>query len=180
MTFAKGVTSGYLPLGGSIVSNEIAATLAGGGDFNHGYTYSGHPVSCAVALENIRILEEENLVSAAETGIGVYLRERWATLADHPLVGEARMRGMMGAIELTPDKAARAGFAAGEGAVGFLCRERSFANGLIMRHVRDSMILSPPLTISRTEVDTLVELAWKTLDQTHRDATAEGLMVAAR
>ncbi|MEL6980555.1 MAG: aspartate aminotransferase family protein [Pseudomonadota bacterium] len=178
ITFAKAVTSGYLPLGGSIVSAEIAETLASGGEFFHGYTYSGHPVACAVALENLRILEEDGLIGAAESGVGLYLRERWAALAEHPLVGEARMRGMMGALELTPDKAARADFAAEEGTIGLMCRERCFANNLVMRHVRDSMILSPPLTISREEIDILVARAWTALDETYAKAKAEGLMAA--
>lgn len=169
MTVAKGLSSGYQPIGGSIIRESVAQIIEDGGDFNHGYTYSSHPVASAVALENIRILEEEGIVTRVATHTGPYLQEKWASLADHPMVGEARMVGLMGALELTPDASARANFA-NEGTVGLMTRERCFANGLVMRHVGDKMIISPPLTISDSEIDTLVELAWKSLD--------EGMVVA--
>ena len=169
MTIAKGLSSGYHPIGGSIIRESVAQVIEDGGDFNHGYTYSSHPVASAVALENIRILEEEGIVTRVATHTGPYLQEKWASLADHPMVGEARMVGLMGALELTPDASARANFA-NEGTVGLMTRERCFANGLVMRHVGDKMIISPPLTISDSEIDTLVELAWKSLD--------EGMVVA--
>ena len=148
MTIAKGLSSGYAPIGGSIVSDEVARVL-GGCEFNHGYTYSGHPVSCAVALENLRILDEEGIVTRVAEETGPYLKEKWESLAAHPLVGEARIVGMMGSIALTPDKTSRAKFASEPGAVGYICRERCFANNLVMRHVGDRMIISPPLVISR-------------------------------
>ncbi len=178
MTIAKGLSSGYQPIGGSIVSDEIADVI-GAVEFNHGYTYSGHPVAAAVALENLAIIEEEKLVDRVASDIGPYLAEKWQSLTEHPLVGEARIVGMMGSIALTPDKSTRAAFAAEAGTAGFICREFSFANGLIMRHVYDRMIIAPPLVISREEVDTLVERAWKTLDQTLVRLTGEGLMHAA-
>ncbi|SFE40343.1 aspartate aminotransferase family protein [Roseivivax sediminis] len=178
MTIAKGLSSGYQPIGGSVVSNEIARVI-GGGEFNHGYTYSGHPVACAVALENLRILDEEGIVDRVRDDTGPYLQERFAALTDHPMVGEAKIKGMMGSLALTPDKAARASFAADAGTVGLLCRERCFANDLIMRHVGDRMIVSPPLVISRPEIDTLVERAWKSLDEAMAEAETQGLMKAA-
>lgn len=179
MTIAKGLSSGYLPIGGSIVRDEVAEVIASGGEFAHGYTFSGHPVSCAVALENLRILQDEKIVLKAKTEIMPYMQRRWAELADHPLVGEARMEGLMGAIELTPDKARRAKFAAKAGTVGLLTREICFANGLVMRHVGDKMIIAPPLIISHAEIDQLMSLATKSLDQAHARAKSEGLMVAA-
>lgn len=167
MTIAKGLTSGYVPMGGSILSDKVAGVLEErGGEFNHGYTYSGHPVAAAAALANIRILQEEGIVDHVARDTGPYLAEKWATLADHPLVGEARCTGLMGALELTPDKAARAPFAAPTGTVGLICREFCFEGGLVMRHVRDTMIISPPLVISRAEIDILVERAWVALDKT--------------
>lgn len=178
MTIAKGLSSGYLPIGGSIVTDEVAAVI-GSDEFNHGYTYSGHPVACAVALENLRILDEENIVDYVKNDIGPYLQEKWRALADHPLVGEARISGMMGALELSPDKANRAAFSSSKGTVGLMCRERCFANGLIMRHVGDAMIISPPLILSRGEVDLLIERAVKSLDETHTQLKAEGLLAAA-
>ena len=177
MTIAKGLSSGYQPIGGSIIRESVAQVIEDGGEFNHGYTYSSHPVAAAVALENIRILEEEGIVDRVRDHTGPYLKEKWSSLADHPMVGEARMVGMMGALELTPDAPARAAFA-NEGTVGLMTRDRCFANGLVMRHVGDKMIISPPLTISDSEIDTLVELAWKSLDEGMATARAEGAFTA--
>ncbi|MGV6850036.1 MAG: aspartate aminotransferase family protein [Marinibacterium sp.] len=178
MTIAKGLSSGYQPIGGSVVSDDVAAVIAGT-EFNHGYTYSGHPVAAAVALENLRILEEEGIVDRVGAEIGPYLVQRWQSLADHPLVGEARIVGMMGSIALTPDKGARAPFGADPGAAGYICRERSFANGLVMRHVYDRMIIAPPLVISRDEVDLLIARARLALDETLAELDRKGLMTAS-
>ncbi|MGI9394763.1 MAG: aspartate aminotransferase family protein, partial [Boseongicola sp.] len=136
MTIAKGLSSGYQPIGGSILSDEVAEVI-GGDEFNHGYTYSGHPVAAAVALENIRILEEEKIVDHVRDVAAPYLKEKWDAMTDHPLVGEAKIVGMMGSLALTPHKDSRAAFASNPGTVGLICRERSFANNLIMRHVGD-------------------------------------------
>ncbi len=175
MTIAKGLSSGYQPIGGSIVSDEVASVIAGT-EFNHGYTYSGHPVAAAVALENLRIMEEEQIIETVRDKTGPYLAEKWRGLADHPLVGEARIVGMMASIALTPDKASRASFAADAGTAGFICRERCFANNLVMRHVGDRMIISPPLVISEEEIDTLIDRAGKALDEALDELTAKGLM----
>jgi len=178
MTIAKGLSSGYAPIGGSIVSDKIAKVM-NGCEFNHGYTYSGHPVSCAVALENLRILEEEKIVERVAQDTGPYLQEKWRALADHPLVGEARIVGMMGSLALTPHKKSRATFAADAGTAGYICRERCFANNLVMRHVGDRMIVSPPLVITKDEIDTLAERAWASLDQAAARLKEDGLMKAA-
>ncbi|MEO1564221.1 MAG: aspartate aminotransferase family protein [Pseudomonadota bacterium] len=175
MTIAKGLSSGYQPIGGSIVADHIAEVI-GEDEFNHGYTYSGHPVAAAVALENIRILEEERIVERVANHTSPYLREKWLQLGNHKLVGEARMVGLMGALELTPDKAARADFPADRGTAGYITREISFSNNLVMRHVGDAMIISPPLTIADTEIDLLIERAEKTLDQAYIKLSEEGLM----
>ncbi|MDR9484285.1 MAG: aspartate aminotransferase family protein [Sediminimonas sp.] len=177
MTIAKGLSSGYQPIGGSIVSDEVAAVL-GACEFNHGYTYSAHPVAAAVALENLRIIEEENIVGHVRDDIGPYLKHKWEALADHPLVGEARIVGMMGSIALTPHKGSRANFA-DAGAAGYMCRERCFANGLVMRHVGDRMIISPPLVLTKAEADTLIERATRSLDEAHAALKDEGLLKAA-
>ncbi|OSP55478.1 aspartate aminotransferase family protein [Pseudoruegeria sp. SK021] len=179
MTIAKGLSSGYLPIGGSIVSDEIAQVVGSAGDFNHGYTYSGHPVAAAVALETLRIMEEEQIVDRVAGVVVPYLAAAWARLAAHPLVGEARTVGMMGSLALTPDKARRARFAADAGTIGLRCREQCFANGLVMRHVGDRMIIAPPLVITEDEIDQLVDRARRALDQTLQAALADGLMVAA-
>ncbi|MBO9473743.1 aspartate aminotransferase family protein [Shimia sp. R10_1] len=174
MSIAKGLSSGYAPIGGSIVCDEVA-NVVGATEFNHGYTYSGHPVACAVALENLRILEEENILEHVRKDVAPYLKEKWEALADHPLVGEAKIVGMMGSIALTPNKETRAPFAAETGTVGYKCREHCFANNLVMRHVGDRMIISPPLVMKPSDVDVLIERARRALDQTFDQIKAEGL-----
>ena len=176
MTIAKGLSSGYIPIGGSIVSDEIAAVIGAAGDFNHGYTYSGHPVAAAVALENLRILEEENIIEHVRDVAAPYLAQKWAVLADHPLVGEAKSIGLMAALVLTPDKATRAKFKSDEGTVGLMCREFCFANGLVMRHVGDRMIIAPPLIITPADIDILIERATMALDLTYDKLKADGLL----
>ncbi|MDM8348724.1 aspartate aminotransferase family protein [Pseudomonas sp. sp1636] len=165
MTIAKGLTSGYIPMGGLIVRDEIVEVLNQGGDFNHGFTYSGHPVAAAVALENIRILREEKIVERVKAETAPYLQQRLRQLADHPLVGEVRGVGMLGAIELVKNKATRERYPSELG-VGMICRGHCFANGLIMRAVGDTMIISPPLVISKAEIDELVDKARQCLDLT--------------
>jgi putrescine aminotransferase len=179
MTIAKGLSSGYQPIGGSVVCDEVAAVMASDGDFNHGYTYSGHPVAAAVALKNLEILQDEKIIEHVRDVASPYLWERWSKLTDHPLVGEAKLVGLMGSIALTPDKASRAKFAAEAGTVGYRCRERCFANNLIMRHVGDRMIISPPLVIKPEEIDVLIERARKSLDECYAGLKEDGLLVAA-
>ncbi len=178
MTIAKGLSSGYAPIGGSIVNEEIAEVI-GGTEFNHGYTYSGHPVAAAVALENLRILEEEKIVEHVRDVAAPYLKEKWEALADHPLVGEAKIVGMMASIALTPDKASRAKFASAPGTVGYVCRDRCFANNLIMRHVGDRMIISPPLVLTPSDIDEMFVRIHKSLDEAQADIIEQGLMKAA-
>jgi putrescine aminotransferase len=149
--------------------------IAKGGEFAHGYTYSGHPVACAVASANLRIIERENLVARVRDDIGPYLAEKWRALAEHPLVGEARCTGLLGALELVRDKPGR-GFFDKRGEVGTICRDFCFSNGLIMRAVRDTMIVAPPLVITRAELDELAEKAWRCLDLTLARCRAEGRM----
>jgi putrescine aminotransferase len=165
MTIAKGLTSGYVPMGGLIVSDKVFAVINEGGDFNHGFTYSGHPVAAAVGLENLRILKEEGIVEAVKNDTGPYLQQRLGELAAHPLVGEVRGVGLLGAIELVQDKASRKRYPS-EAGVGMICRGHCFSNGLIMRAVGDTMIIAPPLVISKAEIDELVEKARQCLDLT--------------
>lgn len=136
-----------------------------GGELAHGYTYSGHPVCTAVALENIRILQDEKIVENIQGNTGPYLASRWKELGEHPLVGEARVVGMVGALELVPNKPSRA-FFEDRGKVGQLCRDIALKNGLILRATNDAMLLSPPLIITRGQIDELFEKAWKSLNQT--------------
>ena len=178
MTIAKGLSSGYQPIGGSIVSKKIAEVI-GKDEFNHGYTYSSHPVAAAVALANLNIIESEGIVERVQNETGPYLAKKWATLADHPMVGEAKIVGMMGSIALTPDKENRAKFLSLSGTVGYICRECCFANNLIMRHVGDRMIISPPLIIDKEQIDILIERAWKSLDEGMSKVKEKGLWESA-
>ena len=140
MPFAKGVTSGYLPLGGVMISDRVADVLIDkGGEFYHGYTYSGHPAACAVAIENIRILQREKLVERVRTDIGPYLKKGWGKLAEHPLVGEARMVGLLGALELVKSKEPIERFEEKQG-VGTICRDFLVSTGLVMRAVGDTIV----------------------------------------
>mgnify|MGYP001814687593 FL=1 len=146
MPFAKGVTSGYLPLGGVFVSDRVADVLVEkAGEFAHGYTYSGHPAACAVAIANLKILQRENLVERIRDDIGPYLQAKWAGLADHPLVGEARMVGLMGAFELVKNKETLARFDEKVGA-GATYRDHVTASGLCLRASGDTIICAPPFT----------------------------------
>ncbi len=180
ITIAKGLSSGYAPIGGSIICDEVFNTVANSGeDFNHGYTYSGHPVAAAVALRNLEIIEDEGILDHVRNVAHPHLMERWQGLTDHPLVGEAKLVGLMGSIALTPNKEARAKFASDAGTVGYITRERCFANNLIMRHVGDRMIISPPLVITTGEIDILVDRARKSLDEAYAKIKADGLLKAA-
>ena len=179
ITIAKGLSSGYQPVGGSILSDDVAEVVAEGGEFFHGYTYSGHPVACAVALENLRIMQEEHVVEHVAKVAHPYLKERWDALRDHPMVGETKLVGLMGSLALTPNKEKRAKFASEAGTVGYKVRERCFANDLIMRHVGDRLIISPPLVITTGEIDILIERAKKSLDEAYKIVKDEGLFVSA-
>ena len=169
ITFAKGVSSGYIPLGGVLVGERVARALVDeGGEFAHGYTYSGHPVACAVAVANIRLLQREGIVDKVRDDIGPHLAAHWQALGEHPLVGEAQSLGMMGALQLVRDKASGERFDSQLG-VGMLCRGHCFGNGLIMRAVGDRMIVAPPLVMTRAQIDEMGALIRRCLDLTLAD-----------
>lgn len=166
MSIAKGLSSGYLPIGGVMVADHVSNVLIEeGGEFFHGMTYAGHPAACAVASANIKILRDEGIIDNVKKNTGPYLQRRWRELADHPLVGEARGVGFLGALQLVADKASRTPFEANQN-VGMTCRDIAAKNGLVMRAVGDSMIISPPLIMSTDQIDELVNLAHQALDET--------------
>lgn len=161
---AKGLSSGYLPIGGVLVSERVAKVMTEEvGDFFHGYTYSGHPVAAAAAIENLRIIEEEKLVERVRDDTGPYLAEALASLADHDLVGETVSVGLMGAVQIAADKATRRRFAKPDDA-GTAVRNQCVANGVVLRATGDRMLFSPPLIISRSEIDQAVETLRDGLD----------------
>ena len=166
MPIAKGLSSGYLPIGGLMVGDRVTETVINkGGDFNHGFTYSGHPAACAVALENIRILKDEKIIEKAKHELSPYLQKKWLALGDHPMVGEARGIGMVGALELVKYKNTKTSYPSDQN-VGTICRDFCFNNGLIMRAVGDAMIICPPLVISHSEINELIDKAKLCLDLT--------------
>ncbi len=174
VTFAKGVTSGYVPLGGVMVGNRVAKVLIEqGGEFNHGYTYSGHPVACAVALANIEIMERENLVGRVKDDIGPYLAERFGELNSHPLVGVAETCGFTAGLVLVKNKQTMERFDP-DLSVGMVCRGHCFGNGLIMRAVGDRMIIAPPLVMTRAQIDEMIALIKKCLDFTYTEVKKNG------
>ena len=176
MSVAKGLTSGYVPLSAMLVGERVADMLiAEGGEYYHGFTYSGHPVACAVALANLDVIERDRLVEASSRQgekLRAALRDR---LADHPLVGEIRGVGLVGAIELTADKRTQAFFPE-EADVGMRCRNHCFRNDFIMRAVRDTMIFAPPFIIDDEQIEEFVSRAAHAIDLTYAEVKDAGLL----
>ncbi|MBN1401451.1 MAG: aspartate aminotransferase family protein [Anaerolineae bacterium] len=159
MAFAKGVTSGYLPLGGILISDEIAdvmASVPAERRWMHAYTYSGHPTCCAVGLKNIEIIEREGLVGRAAEA-GRYLIEQLSTLYSLAAVGEVRGLGMMAAVELVADREARRPFDSAE-RVGPRVQRAMFERGLFTRTRGDVICLAPPLSTSDEILDRIVQI----------------------
>ena len=161
---AKGMSSGYLPISATAVSSDIVEVLKTGGDFVHGFTYSGHPVSAAVAHRNIDIIEREGLVGRVRTDVGPYLADALARLNDHPMVGETRSIGLLGAVEIVAKPGTNERWGGAEGNAGPVVRDFCIDNGLMVRAIRDTIVMSPPLIISRQQIDDLVDIIRRSLD----------------
>lgn len=164
IAMAKGLSSGYQPISAVAVSKEIVDVLKTGGDFVHGFTYSGHPVAAAVALRNIEIMEREHLVERTRDDTGPYVAKMLVTLNDHPLVGETRSVGLLGAIEIVADKTTGARFGGAEGTAGPMVRDLCIENGLMVRGIRDTIVMCPPLIISHAQIDEMIGIIRKALD----------------
>ncbi len=172
MPMAKGLSSGYQPIAAIMIGDRVAGKIIDeAGEFTHGFTYSGHPVACAVAAKNLEIMEREHLVEHVAE-LAPYFNQGLGSLADHPLVGEVRSVGFLGAIELVKNKDPIEPFEAPVGRVGTLCRDHCFDVGLVMRGVRDSMVVAPPLICTREHIDELVDKARQALDLTFSDVKA--------
>jgi putrescine aminotransferase len=178
VTMAKGLSSGYLPVSATAVSREIVETLrTSDDDFVHGYTYSGHPVACAVALRNIEIIEREQLVSRVADDLGPFLATALRRLDDDPLVGETRSLGLIGAVEIVAKKGTNRRFGAG-GMAGPIVRDACIARGLMVRAIRDSIVMCPPYVITHEEIDRMVAIIAAALDasaETLRNGEAQAL-----
>ena len=169
MTLAKGLSSGYQPIAAVMIGERVArAIVEKGGDLAHGFTYAGHPVAAAVALENLRIIEREGLVEKVRDELGPYFTERLASLKGHPMVGETRSLGLIGAVELVQDRATKQRFEP-EGVVAAVCRERMQQRGVIVRAVRDTLVCALPLVADRGEIDRLVKVMRAALDGLGRE-----------
>ncbi len=169
MPFAKAVTNGYQPLGGVMVGDRVAEVLTGGGgEFGHGFTYSGHPAACAAALATLKILREERIVERVDRELAPHLARRWQEFNEHPIVGHANSLGMVAGLELVSDKTTRARFGK-DGHGGAVCRAKCLEHGLVMRATGDRMIIAPPLVCSTDEIDLLIERARAALDDTARE-----------
>ena len=170
VSMAKGLSSGYLPISATAVSREIVQTLRDSGEeFCHGFTYSGHPTCAAVALANLDILENEQLIERTATDTGPALaRALHEALDDHPLAGEIRVLGLIAAVEIVSEKGTNHRFGGGSGMAGGkagpIVRDACIANGLMVRAVRDTIVMSPPLTISHAEITQIAQTIKGALD----------------
>ena len=166
ITFAKAVTNGYMPLGGSLVSDKVADVLLGhGGEFAHGLTYSGHPASCAAGLATMDVLQNTSILESSANELAPYFAKALESLADHPVVGQVRAKGLVAAVELVKDKGSRERLAPESGGAVYT-RDRAIENGLMLRQTGDAMIMSPPFVTSTEEVDALVSKLTLALDRT--------------
>jgi putrescine aminotransferase len=163
LTMAKGISSGYLPLGATMLSDEMTEVLNSGGLLAHGFTYSGHPSCCAAGLANIEIIEKEKLIERVRDEIGEYFQEKLNAYRGHPAVGETRGAGLLGAIELLP-KNGKAGLTPSPG-LGMKAASIARKHGVIVRGIRDLIALSPPLIVTRGEIDELFAAVGRTLDE---------------
>jgi putrescine aminotransferase len=166
VSMAKGISSGYLPISAVAVRDHIVETLREpSGIFYHGFTYSGHPTCAAVALKNIEIIEREDLIGRTARETGPHLAKALASLRDHPLVGETRSLGLIGAVEIVSKAGTNQRF---EGPAGLGARtvvDTCLANGLVLRAGREAVVMSPPLVITPAQIDDLVAILRQSLDQ---------------
>lgn len=183
VSMAKGLSSGYLPISAVGVADHIVEAIrAKGEDFVHGYTYSGHPTCAAVALKNLEIMEREDIVGRVARETAPHLAKALAGLADHPLVGETRSRGLLGAVEIVSRKGTNQRFGGEPGKAGPIVRDLCIRNGLMVRAVRDTIVMSPPLVISKDQIDELAGILRRSLDEAEpilRDRFSEAVGAAA-
>ena len=168
MSVAKAMSSAYLPISAVLVPEFMHEPIVEAsnriGVFGHGFTYSGHPVCAAVALRNLELMEERGVFGHA-AAVSIPFQERMNSLTDHPLIGETRGKGLLGAVEIVQDKASKAAYPV-ESGVGVYCMARCEANGLLLRPLGDSLAISPPLVITETQVNELFDKLEKSLNET--------------
>lgn len=164
ITIAKGLTNGYIPMGGVLVGKRVGDVLVNqGGEFNHGFTYSGHPVAAAVGIATIKLIQNSNIIRNLQDRVIPYFAKAFKTLNEHPLVGDADSLGMVAGLVIYQDKAKRQHFPK-ENNVAFICRDFCFRNGVIMRAVGHRMILAPPLVVNEVIIDEMIDKIKISLD----------------
>lgn len=177
ITCAKGLTSGYLPLSATLVSDEIHDVISvpqvPGGLLTHGFTYSGHPVVCAAALKVIEIMERDDICGHVRD-VGPYFEEQMATLGDIPMVGDIRGSHMIHAVELVADRATRQPFDHSV-AISKRIARHAQARGAMIRPMQHIAIIAPPIVLNRGEIDTLVSVLGDSIEATAKDLAAEGV-----
>ncbi|MGA0582925.1 MAG: aspartate aminotransferase family protein [Castellaniella sp.] len=178
MTVAKALSASYLPISATLVSQKVYDRIVERtkalGVFAHGVTYSGHPACAAVALETLKIYEERDIVGHVRE-VAPHFQQRLRALADHPLVGEARGVGLIGALEITQDKASKTPFGP-QNNIAALVQNKAVDHGVLVRGIRNAVAVSPPLIITRDQIDELFDGIAHGLDQAHAVAREEGLV----
>ena len=165
ITTAKGLTSGYAPLGACLISDRLLEGLGDAGkSFKNGFTYSGHPVAAATALKNIEIFERENILDHVRT-VAPHFQARLGALADHPLVCDTRGAGLVGCLELSADGARTPETLARDYRLGGLIDELCQKQGLMVRPIINLAVMSPPLVITATEIDEMFDILGEALDE---------------
>ena len=165
---AKALSSAYLPISAVLVPDEMVDVFVEAGErwgvFGHGFTYTGHPVCAAVALKALELMEERDLFAHAAR-VGSYFQAGLRRFADHPLVGEVRGKGLLGACELVADKKTREAFPAARG-VGAYCQDRGLDHGVILRALGDTLAFCPPLIVTESDIDEILDRFGRALDDT--------------
>jgi adenosylmethionine-8-amino-7-oxononanoate aminotransferase len=178
ITCAKGLTSGYVPLGAMILSEALCAEADrdGGTVFSHGFTYSAHPVACAAALCNLAILEREKLCSHVRA-LSPYFQSRFGSLADLPMVGDVRGMGFLAGVEFVADKTSKRSFPAELG-IGKRIADGCRRRGVMVRPFGGMALVSPPLTVSREHIDAMVEALRASICELADELTKDGMHVS--
>ena len=177
ITSAKGISSGYVPLSATILSEEIYDVIsvpqADGALFTHGFTYSGHPVSCAAGLKNIEIMERDNLCGQVRE-LGPYFETQLDTLRDLPIVGDVRGKCFMMCVENVADRNTKELFPA-EVHIGNRIADHCEKRGLIIRPIAHLNVMSPPLTLTREQIDQFVSILRESIEATLADLKVQGI-----
>ncbi|MGV8998348.1 MAG: aminotransferase [Parvibaculaceae bacterium] len=181
ISVAKALSSAYIPIAAVTVGEDMYQAMIDEskkiGTFGHGFTYTAHPVAAAVAAKTLEIYEKRNIVGHVRS-VAPRFEARMAALNEHPLVGNARAKGLLGAVELVAEKSSKTNFDVKAG-VGAALQRACEANGLILRAIGDTVAFCPPLIVKEADIDDIFDRATKALDETEAFVTKEGLRTQA-